>query len=182
MYITNFFRHLKTVLKHKFFVAHYCFMCNLYLQGILHDMSKFSPVEFFESVKYYQGTRSPIDACKEDKGYSNAWFHHRGRNKHHWEYWVDDFQKGVIPKKMPFKYVLEMICDFLGAGRAYTGNKFDIRDEYDWWQNKKKTAIMHPDVIKLIDILFNTMQTNGIEKTLTNKKLLRKLERNYNKS
>lgn len=182
MYLVNFFRHLRTVIKHKTCVAHYCFMCGLYYQGIMHDMSKFSPVEFFESVKYYQGTSSPIDACKEANGYSEAWFHHRGRNKHHWEYWVDDFQKGVIPKKMPFRYALEMICDFLGAGRAYTGNKFSIRDEYDWWQNKKKTAIIHPDTIKLIDIIFDNMLRNSISETLTDKKFLHKLEKQYDRS
>ncbi len=89
--MSKFFKHLNKILTHKRWVAHYCFMCGLYWQGIMHDMSKFSPTEFWESVKYYQGTRSPINACKEDKGYSMAWFHHRGRNKHHWEFWMDDF-------------------------------------------------------------------------------------------
>ena len=181
-YFINFFKHLKTVMKHKICVAHYCFMCELYFQGIMHDMSKLSPVEFFESVKYYQGTSSPIDACKADKGYSNAWFHHRGRNKHHWEYWVDDFQSGMVPKKMPFKYVLEMICDYLGAGRAYMGDKFTIKSEYNWWQDRRKTAVMHADVLKLTDTIFNAMLANGIEKTLTNKRYLRKLEKRYNAS
>ena len=173
--------HLKTVLKHKRCVAYYCFMCGLYKQGIMHDMSKFSPTEFIESVKYYQGTSSPIDACKKDIGYSLAWFHHRGRNKHHWEYWVDDFQDGTIPKKMPFKYVLEMVCDYLGAGRAYMGDKFTIQSEYDWWQNKRKLAVLHKDVLKLVDILFDLMLANGIKETLSNRKLIKKLENKYNK-
>ena len=179
--IKNFIGHLKTVLKHKKCVAYYCFMCGLYKQGILHDMSKFSPTEFWESVKYYQGTRSPIDACKEENGYSMAWFHHRGCNKHHWEYWMDDFEKGSIPKKMPFKYVLEMTCDFLGAGRAYVGESFTIKSEYDWWQNKRKVVKMHEDTFKLIDTLFNTMNEYGIETVLSNRKYLNKLHRRYDK-
>ena len=99
-------------------------------------MSKFSPVEFFESVKYYSGTRSPIDACKEDKGISMAWMHHKGRNPHHYEYWVDNFDKGGEPKEMPIKYKVEMICDYLGAARAYMGKNFSYKAEYEWWQKK----------------------------------------------
>lgn len=179
-YFINFLKHLKTVIKHKTCVAHYCFKCGLYWQGIMHDISKLAPTEFFESVKYYQGTSSPIDACKAEKGYSNAWFHHRGRNKHHWEFWVDDFQKGMVPKKMPFKYALEMVCDYLGAGRAYMGDSFSIRDEYYWWQDKRKIVVMHPDTRKLVDKLFSNMIKHGIDETLSNKKLIRKLEQSYN--
>jgi hypothetical protein len=177
--IKNFIGHLKTVLKHKRCVAHYCFMCGLYIQGILHDMSKFSFVEFFESVKYYQGTSSPINACKDDIGYSNAWFHHKGRNKHHWEYWVDDFEKGVIPKKMPYKYVLEMICDYLGAGRGYMGDKFTMAAEYKWWVDKRKVVLMHEDTKKMVDIFFHDMNNKGIEQVLKNKRYIKKWERIY---
>ena len=171
----NFIGHLKTVLKHKRCVAHYCFMCGLYIQGILHDMSKFSPTEFWESVKYWQGNRSPIDACKEENGYSMAWFHHRGRNKHHWEYWMDDFEKGCIPKKMPFQYALEMICDYLGAGRAYCGKNFTMQSEWEWWQNKKKVVKMHSDTFKLVEILMNRMNEIGIKETLTDKTYISEL-------
>ena len=179
MLIKNLINHIKTVIEHKKYVGYYCFMCGLYFQGIAHDLSKFSPTEFFESVKYYQGNRSPIDACKEDKGYSNAWFHHRGRNKHHWEYWVDDFQSGMIPKKMPFRYALEMVCDYLGAGRAYMESDFSIDAEYLWWQNKKKIVVMHKDTLSLVDRLFNAMKKYGIEKVLRNKSYIKTLQRLY---
>ena len=79
--------HLKTVHMHRKYVRKFCFMCGLYYQGLVHDLSKYSPTEFGESIKYYTGTRSPIDVCKEKNDYSEAWFHHRGRNKHHYEYW-----------------------------------------------------------------------------------------------
>lgn len=178
--MNKFIGHLKTVLTHKKNVAHYCFMCGLYWQGIMHDMSKFSPVEFWESVKYYQGTRSPIDACKEDKGYSMAWFHHRGRNKHHWEFWVDDFMKGMVPKKMPFKYALEMVCDYLGAGRAYAGKNFTIEKEYNWWLSKRADAVMHEDTKKLADFLLTEMlRRNDIDSVLKDKKLIKELRDNY---
>ena len=179
--MNKFFGHLNTVLTHKRYVCHYCFLCGLYYQGIVHDLSKFSPIEFFESVKYYNGKTSPINICKETNEYSMAWFHHRGRNKHHWEYWYDRFERGGHACKIPWKYVLEMICDFLGAGVAYSGgiDNFDMANEYKWWQEKRELAKLHPDTLKAIDILMDTMYINGVEPTLTNRKWLNKLGRAY---
>lgn len=177
--MNKFLGHLKTVLKHKKNVAHYCFICGLYKQGLLHDMSKFSPTEFWESVKYWQGTRSPIDACKEDKGYSLAWFHHKGRNKHHWEYWMDDYEKGFIPKKMPYKYMLEMICDYLGAGRAYKGKDFSMDAEYAWWQTKKDKVKMHQDTFNAVDKILTDMNEKGIDAVLKDKNYMREFKMNY---
>ena len=152
MKVKNFFLHLKKILVHKFWVAHYCFKLKLYKRGILHDMSKFSPIEFWEGVKYYQGTRSPIDACKEEKGYSLAWQHHKGRNRHHYQYWVDDHDHGGIPIVMPFEDVMEMICDYLGAGRAYYGKEFTYVKELKWWLEKaKQPMLMAPETIKFTD-------------------------------
>lgn len=136
--IKTIFAHLKTIICHKHYVRQYCWKAKLFWQGLVHDLSKFSPTEFFESVKYFQGYRSPIEACKEKNGYSNAWFHHRGRNKHHYEYWCDNFDNGTTCVEMPYKYAVEMLCDFLGAGRAYFGDKFTYKAEYEWWVNKKK--------------------------------------------
>ena len=134
--IQKFFGHLKTVTKHKYWVWYYMRKCGKGWRGLWHDMSKFSPTEFWESVKYYSGTRSPIDACKEDKGVSMAWMHHKGRNPHHYEYWMDNFDKGGEPKEMPWKYKVEMICDYLAAGRAYMGKNFSYKAEYEWWLKK----------------------------------------------
>lgn len=158
MKMKNFFQHLKTVCKHKFYVAKYCFKAGLYWQGLVHDLSKFSPTEFFESVRYYQGTRSPIDACKEVNGMSMAWLHHKGRNKHHYEYWQDNFDKGTTHLTMPFKYALEMICDYLAAGNAYNGKKFTLQNELEWWKNKTKNKIaMSNETFDFVDIMMNTM-------------------------
>ena len=71
----HFFGHLFTVLHHKKLVLRYCFRLGLYRQGICHDLSKFSPVEFFAGVRYFQGNRSPNDAERQDKGYSAACLH-----------------------------------------------------------------------------------------------------------
>lgn len=154
MKIKNVLAHLKKIMTHRRWVRYYCFKAGLYWQGLTHDLSKYSPTEFWESVKYYQGTSSPIIACKKDKGYSMAWFHHRGRNKHHWEYWVDDFDHGMIPKLMPERYACEMFCDFLAAGRAYMGEDYSRQKEYDWWTEKRKIYVMHPAVRDFIDSCF----------------------------
>jgi len=159
-YIRNFFGHLGTILKHKYYVGKYCFKAGLYLQGITHDLSKFHPVEFFESVRWYDGHISPIDKCKKAKGYSNAWFHHRGRNKHHYEFWCDNFEKGITCVDMPYKYALEMLCDYIGDGRAYMGGKFSFSKEYEWWsKTKQPVAKMSDNTKQFIDsCLFSLAQ------------------------
>lgn len=162
MKFKNIFLHLKKICVHKHYVRKYCWKVGLYWRGITHDLSKFSPIEFWESVKYYQGNSSPIDACKKDKGYSRAWLHHKGRNKHHYEYYVDNFDNGGTPLQMPFKDSVEMLCDYLGAGHAYMGKNFSYEAEYNWWLNKKKTNLaMHPINRDFITLALDQLREYG---------------------
>lgn len=168
-FVKNFFGHLKTVIVHRWWVFYYCCKCGIPFQGLIHDLSKFSPIEFFESVKYFSGTRSPIDACKEDKGYSYAWLHHKGRNKHHYEYWQDNFDKGTTHLNMPFKYSLEMFCDFMGAGRAYNKKEFTYKKELSWWitktsKNIAMNSIQKKFISKMIEytVKYNKVPTYSI--------------------
>lgn len=171
--------HLKTVLTHKYFVGKYCFMCGLYWQGIIHDLSKFSPTEFIESCRYYTGGHSPIDNCKAVNGYSYCWFHHRGRNYHHWEMWVDNFEKGITTHKMPFKYALEMMCDFIAAGRAYNKKNFTMDNEYEWWLKKRQVVLMNKYTMAFIDVMFVAMKRNGIESIFRNRVYINWLKELY---
>ena len=133
-YISNIFKHFKKICIHKHWVFYYCCKAGIPLQGLVHDLSKFSPTEFWESVKYYQGTSSPIDACKKANGWSAAWMHHKGRNKHHYEYWQDNFDNGGNPIEMPMKY----------------------KKELQWWKSKKSKPIaMHPNDMAFIDKYIN---------------------------
>lgn len=151
-------KHLKTILRHKYWVGKYCFKAGIPVQGIIHDLSKFSSTEFVESVKYYQGNRSPIDACKEANGYSMAWMHHKGRNPHHYEYWQDNFDNGGKPLIMPYKYAIEMLCDYMGAGRAYMKENFSYESEQEWWKNKKsKPLAMHPAIKIFLNLCFDNL-------------------------
>lgn len=152
LFLKNCFGHLKTILIHKYWVFYYGCKLGIPIRAFFHDFSKFHPIEFFESVKYYQGGKSsPINAVKADKGYSLAWQHHKGRNPHHYEYWTDRYDTGTIPIKMPFKYVVEMIADYLGAARAYMGKDFTLEKELEWWKNKLEiNPIIHEETSKFI--------------------------------
>lgn len=164
----NFLKHLKTILIHKYYVFFFARKLGIAWQGFWHDMSKFSPVEFLESIKYCTGTSSPIDACKKDKGYSLAWQFHKGKNPHHYEFWQDNFDKGTTHLRMPDKYVKEMICDYLAAGRAYTGKDFEFNSEYTWWMNKNKNSIaMHPDNHGVVDTVLHELSHRYGEKRIT---------------
>ena len=106
-------QHFKTITKHKILVMDGCFRVGLYRQGLTHDLSKYSPAEFLVGARYFQGTRSPNAAEREDKGYSEAWMHHKGRNRHHFEYWTDLslVSRNYDPVEIPRKYLAEMIMD-----------------------------------------------------------------------
>lgn len=113
--MTRIFKHLIRIIKHKYWVAHYCFQLGLYWQGIVHDWSKFSYTEFSRSIKYWDDAISPLANEKNIHGYSETFLHHRGRNPHHYEYWVHSLDEGGVPAKMPRKYALELVCDYLAA-------------------------------------------------------------------
>lgn len=176
--IKNGLEHLKVVMRHRRWVRHFCFKAHLYRQGLMHDLSKYNPTEFIESVKYFVGTSSPIDACKKDKGYSAAWMHHKSHNKHHREYWTDNYDKGTTCVKMPWRYALECFCDFLGAGKAYNPKKFTPKLEFDWWKQNRLNMKINLDTRMLLDVLFIAYVGCG-ESILSDKLLIDSLRTAY---
>jgi hypothetical protein len=173
MKVSNAWKHFKTICKHKYWVGHYCFKAGIPWRGITHDLSKFSPIEFWESVKYYQGTSSPIDACKKANGWSKAWLHHKGRNDHHYEYWQDNFDKGGEALLMPKECAIELVCDYLGAGRAYMGKEFTYASEYKWWAAKRSNPLaMHPKIKEFIEYV---LQSCWADETVGNEPNLKML-------
>ena len=162
-------KHLKTINHHKMLVMKLCFKLGLYKQGILHDLSKYSPTEFIVGARYYQGTRSPNDAEREDKGYSSAWLHHKGRNRHHLEYWIDyglDGEHKMTGMKMPVKYVAEMFCDRVAASKNYRGAGYTDSDAYDYYMKSKSHYIIHPETAELLERLLTILKNEGEEKAL----------------
>lgn len=164
-------KHLCTILYHKNLVRAGCFKIGLYKQGLLHDMSKYTPTEFLVGCKYYQGTMSPNNAEREDKGYSAAWLHHKGRNKHHMEYWIDygvgdgrDGQKthrGICGMKMPIKYVAEMYVDRVSASKNYQRDKFKLDSPLQYYLKGRKYYILNEDTKAMLELLLVMLAVKG---------------------
>lgn len=164
----NIFRHIHTVTAHKRKVMEHCFRAGLYWQGLTHDLSKFSPEEFIVSCRMYQGTRSPNEAERELKGYSIAWMHHKGRNKHHFEYWTDynPQSKRMEPVKMPLIYVAEMFCDRVAASKIYMGEKYTDSSPLEYYRRGDAARrIIHPDTAKLLEKLLVMLSEEGEDYT-----------------
>lgn len=161
-------QHLKTVNHHKQLVMKYCFRVGLYKQGIFHDLSKYSWVEFSVGAKYFQGNRSPNNAEREDKGYSSAWLHHKGRNKHHLEYWIDyslQSDKPMAGMKMPVKYVVEMLCDRIAASKTYNKGKYQDGDSLAYFESSAEHYLIHEDTKRLLHELLKMLKERGEEAT-----------------
>ena len=159
-------QHLKTITQHKIKVTWLCFRCHLFKQGLLHDLSKYSYIELKTGFKYYQGYRSPIDAEKEEKGYSLGWLHHKGRNKHHWEYWLDFGKDGIYPCQMPVNYVIEMFCDRVAASMIYQKEKYTDSSALDYYIQGRDKILIHPNTDALIFSLLTYLSKNGLNKTI----------------
>ena len=161
-------KHFCTITYHKYLVAKGCFAVGLYRQGLLHDLSKYSWTEFRIGAKYYQGTRSPNNAERKAIGYSSAWLHHKGRNKHHYEYWMDYSShdgKGIIPVRMPDKYVVEMFIDRVAASKNY--NKENYKDDMPlkYYDQGMASEFLHEDTRMKLEFLLRMLAEEGEEKT-----------------
>lgn len=171
--------HLNVVNKHRFKVFCLCCKVGIPFQGLIHDLSKYSPTEFFEGAKYFEGSYSPIRNCKKEKGYSEAWLHHKGRNKHHYEYWYDPDTREQNPV-LPFKYFLEMVCDNVAAGMTYEGKNWTKEYQLTYWNKVKGHATVNKKIAKLLEKVYTELSINGPNKIL-NKKYLKSLYDEYTK-
>ncbi len=158
-------QHLRTINHHKMLVMKGCFRVGLYKQGLLHDLSKYSPTEFMVGCKYYQNGLSPHHMERQEKGYSLAWLHHKGRNKHHMEYWIDyavgDGKKGIAGMKMPLKYVVEMFIDRVSASRNYQKEKYTDRSALEYYEHGREHHIIHKDTRELLEKLLHMLADEG---------------------
>ena len=160
--------HLKTITVHRHLVCRYCFRLGLYRQGLLHDLSKYSPSEFLAGARYYQGDRSPNDAERIETGVSQAWLHHKGRNRHHFEYWVDyvrmpDGRIDFKGHKMPIRYVAEMFCDRIAACRVNMGEKYTDASPWEYFQRGKHDIPIHPETAAELEKMLLTLKDEGEE-------------------
>ena len=163
----NAWKHFKTITTHKLIVMDGCFKVGLYKQGLLHDLSKYSPTEFLVGVRYYQGDKSPNAAERRDKGYSESWIHHKGRNRHHYEYWTDmnvaTWKYESVP--MPRKYLVEMVMDRRAACIVYQGKNYTPDSALNYYLQSKDRNLMHPKTQRELEYILTMLRDEGEEKT-----------------
>lgn len=160
--------HFETITRHKLLVMKYCFECGLYQQGLTHDLSKYSPTEFIPGCIYYQGDHSPNEAERAARGYSSAWLHHKGRNKHHLEYWIDydpDLGYHMGGMEMPVNYVVEMFCDRVAASKIYQKERYTDASPWEYYARSADHYLIHPNTAALLEKLLLMLRDEGEEKT-----------------
>jgi hypothetical protein len=146
------FRYLRTVVRHKAFVLIAGKRTGVpFWRLLVHDLSKFGRSEWSPYVRRFaMGRAGASDHASDPDAWKRAWGHHWHRNPHHWEHWLhftDD--GGTTPLAMPETYVREMVADWMGAGRAYTGT-WDARD---WYANNRDRIKLHADSRSLAERL-----------------------------
>jgi len=163
----HFFKHLSTITKHRHKVIYHCYKAGILWQGLRHDLSKYSPSEFVSGAKYFLGNRSPNEEERLRCGYSKAWIHHQGRNKHHFEYWKDYNMntKLIEPVKMPYRYVVEMFCDRVAASKIYQGKNYTQKHPIEYFNRGKKTRFIHKDTSDELELLLKMLEEKGEKET-----------------
>ena len=157
------FKHFYTITKHRHRVIAHCFKAGIGWQGLFHDLSKYSPTEFIPGAKYYQGSRSPNERERELFGYSQAWMHHKGRNRHHFEYWNDlnPATKMYEPVRMPIRFVKEMLCDRVAASKIYQGEAYTDAHPLLYFKRGNARAKMHPETADLLEEWLTVLAEQG---------------------
>lgn len=160
-------RHFKTITRHRILVMRGCFRMGLYWQGLTHDLSKYSPVEFWTGARYYQGVRSPNAAEREEKGFSEAWMHHKGRNRHHYEYWTDmnPVTKTYESVPMPRRYVAEMVADRIAACKVYEGEKYTGESALRYLMRSREKNFINPQTRQELEYLLTMLRDQGEKET-----------------
>lgn len=167
-------QHFRTITAHKILVMKGCFQIGLYRQGLLHDLSKYGPTEFLVGCRYYKGYMSPNNAERFEKGYSSAWLHHKGKNKHHLEYWIDygvgdagGEGTAMCGMKMPLCYVAEMFIDRVSASKNYKKEQYTDKGALEYYNNSKDHYMLHPDTRAMLEYLLEMLWKKGERETFS---------------
>lgn len=156
--------HFRTITRHRHVVFRHCVKAGIVWQGLTHDLSKYTPTEFIPGAKYYAGgRRSPNENERKLFGYSKAWLHHKGRNRHHFEYWTDynPAKHQVEPVEMPMRYVAELICDRVAASKIYRKDEYTERHPLDYFLGGKANRMIHPATSDYIESMLTLLAERG---------------------
>ena len=171
------FKHFITVCRHRRQVRKLCFKCGLIRQGLTHDLSKFSAAEFWSGAKYFQGNRSPQAKEREVIGFSAAWLHHKGRNKHHFEYWTDFADGKRVYVKMPARYLAEMICDRVAACKIYLKKNYTDSSPLEYFEAKTDKEGMNRETCEQLRYFLTMLKDRGEKYTFKELKKFVKAEK-----
>ena len=162
-------QHFKTITHHRWLVCKGCFKIGLYWQGLTHDLSKYTPAEFLVGARLWSGTRSPNAYERELKGYSEAWMHHKGRNRHHFEYWndMDLVTKRYESVPMPRRFLAEMVMDRIAACKVYQGSRYTDASALTYFHHSVDKDLMHPQTRKELGFLLTMLQEKGEQETFS---------------
>ena len=168
-------KHFKVITKHRHKVIYHCFKAGIFFQGLRHDLSKYSPSEFIAGAKYFLGTKSPNEEERRIFGYSKAWIHHQGRNKHHFEYWndVNPATKTYEPVKMPLRYLAEMFCDRVAASKIYQGKNYTNAHPLAYFQRGNARKKMHSATADLLESWLTMLAERGEKETFAHIKSIK---------
>ena len=155
--------HFKTITKHRHTVIAHSAKAGIIWRGLLHDLSKYTPSEFLSGARYYCGYKSPNEQERELFGYSPAWLHHKGRNKHHFEYWTDydTVTHKIKAVPMPDKYIAEMFCDRVAASKIYQGDKYTDSHPIEYFLKSKETRFIEKETSDKIERLLRILAEKG---------------------
>lgn len=159
--MNKYLGHFKTIVKHKWYVFNSCRKSGIVWRGLTHDLSKLSFTEFVSSAKFFSGVKSPIAAQKEKYGYSVAWANHKGKNTHHWEHWVDWTHGELYCMKMPIADVKELLCDWIGAGKAYNKAKWSAEEAPNYYYDRRENMLFHSETRELIEESLMVLKLEG---------------------
>lgn len=160
-------KHFITITKHRHKVIRHCAKAGILWRGLFHDLSKYSPTEFIPGAKYYAGKHSPNDTQRRHHGYSEAWMHHKGRNRHHFEYWTDYNPQThrMDSVKMPLVYLIEMFCDRIAASKVYQGEAYSDQKPLEYFMWRKEYMDIHPETLEMLEKLTVMLSEKGEDAT-----------------
>ena len=152
----EYFLYFLYVIKHKWYVFWACVQNGIWWRGLLHDLSKFYPSEFFAYAKIFYGK---IKLVRDINGYydpylstnkvfTKSWISHLHRNKHHWQYFaLVDENMSVVLMEMPKVYIIEMISDWIGATKAQKSKLGVIQ----WYRVYKNKILLHQNSKRFLE-------------------------------
>ena len=150
--LRDYYIFVKTLTRHRIYVMIECWKKGLIWTGLIHDYSKYLPMELFPYARYSKGDWNKLrdksgyyKPQTEDEGFNRALHHHVTNNKHHWQYWVMNVEAGeVTPLRIPKKYLKEMMCDWIGANKVRNIEN-PIEAARTWYRANRNKILLHEE-------------------------------------